>query len=160
MVVGNATVRSRGSGTRNPQKPGLRIDFNRYNTSQRFLGLKYIVLDNAWQDASMLRERVTMLLLDRMGMPAPRERMRLFINGAYAGLYMAVEALDDIFVERSSDPATGTCTIQLGAGVSLRVSRTGPRGVPHVRSQDPREGSGRAHLGTARGNDPDRERSA
>jgi hypothetical protein len=71
MIVGNSTVRSRGSGTRNPQKPGLRVDFNRYNAAQRFLGLKYIVLDNLWQDPSMLRERVTMLMLDKMGIPAP-----------------------------------------------------------------------------------------
>lgn len=101
IVVGNSTLRSRGSGTRNPQKPGLRVDFNRYNSAQRFLGLKYVVLDNLWQDPSMLRERVTMLLFDKMGIPAPRERhMRLFINGQYAGLYVAVEAPDDVFVER------------------------------------------------------------
>jgi spore coat protein CotH len=108
MVVGNATVRSRGSGTRNPQKPGLRVDFNRYNTSQRFLGLKYIVLDNAWQDASMIKERVSMLLLGMMGIPAPREtHARLFMNGEYAGLYIAVEALDDVFVERTFGSTDG-----------------------------------------------------
>jgi spore coat protein CotH len=102
MIVGNSTLRSRGSGTRNPQKPGLRVDFNRYNAAQRFLGLKYIVLDNLWQDPSMLRERVTMLMLDKMGIPAPRERhMRLFINEQYAGLYAAVEAPDEVFVERT-----------------------------------------------------------
>lgn len=102
IVVGNSTLRSRGSGTRNPQKPGLRVDFNRYNSAQRFLGLKYVVLDNLWQDPSMLRERVTMLMFDKMGIPVPRERhMRLFVNGQYAGLYVAVEAPDDVFVERA-----------------------------------------------------------
>jgi spore coat protein CotH len=102
IVVGNSTLRSRGSGTRNPQKPGLRVDFNRYNAAQRFLGLKYIVLDNLWQDPSMLRERVTMLMLEKLGIPAPRERhMRLFVNDQYSGLYAAVEAPDEVFVERT-----------------------------------------------------------
>jgi spore coat protein CotH len=101
IVVGNATLRSRGSGSRNPQKPGLRVDFNRYNKSQRFLGLKYVVLDNFWQDPSMLRERVSMLLLTRLGVPAPREaHARIVVNDNYAGLYAAVEAPDEVYTAR------------------------------------------------------------
>src|SRR5688572_24586131 len=34
--IANCTIRSRGSGTRNPIKPGLRVDFYRKNPSQRF----------------------------------------------------------------------------------------------------------------------------
>ena len=40
-------IRSRGAGTRNGVKPGLRVDFNRYLANQEFLGLKALVLDNA-----------------------------------------------------------------------------------------------------------------
>lgn len=108
ITVGNSTVRSRGSGTRNPQKPGLRVDFDRINKSQRFLGLKYFVLDNLWQDPSMIKERVTMLFFGRMGIPVPREaHVRLYINGEYAGLYAAVEALDDLFVDRALGSTDG-----------------------------------------------------
>ena len=101
ITMPNSTMRSRGSASRNPQKPGLRIDFNRYNSSQRFLGLKYFVLDNLWTDPSMIRERMTMLLYGRFGLPVPREApVRLFINDEYVGLYVAVEALDDVFMAR------------------------------------------------------------
>ena len=108
ITVPNSTMRSRGSGTRNPQKPGLRIDFNRYNTSQRFLGLKYFVLDNMWTDVAMIKERVSMRLFTQLGLPAPREtHVRLFINDEYVGLYVAVEALDELFIERVRGSGTG-----------------------------------------------------
>jgi spore coat protein CotH len=108
ITIANSTMRSRGSGTRNPQKPGLRVDFNRYNASQRFAGLKYFVLDNMWTDVAMIKERVTMLLFGRLGLPVPREtHVRLFVNDEYVGLYVAVEALDDVFIDRWRGASNG-----------------------------------------------------
>ena len=73
VKVRNAGIRVRGRTSRSPEKPGLRIDFNRYVAGQEFLGLKSLALDNLWQDPSMIRERLAMLVFDRMGLPAPRE---------------------------------------------------------------------------------------
>ena len=56
LRVRNAAVRSRGGVSRNPSKPALRIDFNRYTTGQRFVGLKSLVLDNLWQQPSFVAE--------------------------------------------------------------------------------------------------------
>src|SRR5689334_2854080 len=39
-TVRNVGIRSRGTGSRNPTKPGLRVDFDRYTSGQTFLGLK------------------------------------------------------------------------------------------------------------------------
>jgi spore coat protein CotH len=65
-------------------KLGLLLDFDRFAAGRRFLGLAALVLDNAWQDPSFVRESVTMALFARMGQPAPRESYaRLFINGTY-----------------------------------------------------------------------------
>src|SRR6266545_907623 len=47
VTIRNIGIRSRGSGTRNGIKPGLRVDFNRYLTNQEFVGLKAVILDNA-----------------------------------------------------------------------------------------------------------------
>ena len=52
LTVRNVGIRSRGRGSRSGNKPGLRVDFDRYTTAQRFLGLKSLVLDNVTQDAS------------------------------------------------------------------------------------------------------------
>ena len=39
-------IRSRGTGSRSGVKPGLRIDFDRWATDQKFLGLKSLVFRN------------------------------------------------------------------------------------------------------------------
>lgn len=100
--VRNAGVRSRGAGTRNGVKLGLRIDFDRYTADQRFAGLASIVLDNLLQDPAMVRERVAMAFFNRVGVPAPREAFcRLFINNEYQGVYAIVEELEPAFVART-----------------------------------------------------------
>jgi spore coat protein CotH len=102
ITARNVGIRSRGSGTRNGRKPGLRVDVNRYLAEQEFLGLKALVLDNAFTDPSTMREPLSMRLFARLGLPASREvHVRLFVNGAYAGLYVLVEPVDRTFVARS-----------------------------------------------------------
>jgi hypothetical protein len=58
LRVRNAAVRSRGTGSRNSIKLGLRVDFDRYTSGQTFPGLPSLMLDNNWQDPSLLM-RVT-----------------------------------------------------------------------------------------------------
>jgi spore coat protein H len=104
----NVGVRVRGLATRSATKPGLRIDFNRYVEGQNFLGLSSLVLDNALKDPAMIRERISMALIERMGQPAPRESFgRLYINGEYEGLYVLVEAVDSKFLERTLGDGSG-----------------------------------------------------
>src|SRR4029079_13696955 len=40
IVIRNGGIRSRGLASRSSIKPGLRVDFDRYTTDQKFLGLK------------------------------------------------------------------------------------------------------------------------
>jgi hypothetical protein len=101
--VRNAGVRVRGRTSRSDFKPGLQLDFNRYVAGQEFLGLKSLVLDNLWQDPTMLRERLAMLVFRRMGLPAPREsHARVYVGSdrVYAGVYGVVEVVDKAFLER------------------------------------------------------------
>ena len=100
----NVGVRSRGNGSRYGAKPGLELTFDHYASQQRFLGLRSLVLDNLVTDPSMVHEATTMALMRRVGLAVPREApARLFINGVYAGLYMMVEPVDTVFVERHFD---------------------------------------------------------
>jgi spore coat protein CotH len=102
MVVRNIGIRSRGTGSRSGTKPGLRVDIDRYNTNQTFLGVKSFVLRNNTQDASNLREQLSMRLFERMGLHAPREAYtQLFVNNAYVGLYSIVESIDRAFLRRT-----------------------------------------------------------
>jgi spore coat protein CotH len=100
-TVRNVGIRSRGNGSRSGFKPGLRVDIDRYSTTQKFLGLKSFVLRNNTQDPSQLHEFLSMLFFRRMGLPAPREAFaRLFVNNQYSGLYTIVEAVDKSFLTR------------------------------------------------------------
>lgn len=115
VTVRNIGIRSRGLGTRNGIKPGLRVDMNRYASGQRFLGLRSVLLDNVYRDVSGIRDRVSMKLFARMGVPAPRiSHARLFVNGEFAGVYAVVEELGEDFVRRvfrlpdSDEPDKGT----------------------------------------------------
>ncbi len=101
QTVNNVGIRSRGRGSRSSNKPGLRVDFDRYTTGGRFLGLKSLVLDNVTQDASGIHESVSMAFYERLGIPAPRElHTRLYVNGEYFGLYVIVESIDKEMLAR------------------------------------------------------------
>ena len=108
LRVRNEAVRSRGGVSRNPSKPALRIDFNRYTTGQRFVGLTSLVLDNLWQQPSFVAESTTMAFFDKTGQPAPRLSFsKLFINNVYHGVYTIVEAVDTDFLTRTLAENTG-----------------------------------------------------
>jgi spore coat protein H len=101
QTVRNVGIRSRGRGSRNAHKPGLKVDFDKYSTNQKFLGLKAVVLDNLTQDPSGIHETVAMAFLTRLGIPAPREaHVRLYVRGEYIGLYALVENIDKDFLAR------------------------------------------------------------
>src|SRR5262245_45276451 len=101
LRVRNVGIRSRGLGSRSGIKPGLEVNFAHYSSRGQFLGMRALVLDNLTTDPSMIRERVAMSFLRRLGVPAPREvHANLYVNGQYSGLYVIVEPVDTVFVQR------------------------------------------------------------
>jgi len=107
--VRNVGIRSRGQGSRNPIKPGYRVDVAHYTTGQTFVGLSSLVLDNIWQDDSQLRERLAFTMFERAGLPAPRESFcRLYVNNEYQGLYAITEEIDGNFAKRVTGETDGT----------------------------------------------------
>lgn len=107
QIVENVGIRSKGRSSRRPTKPGLRIDFNRYE-EQTFLGLKAILLDNNITDQSGMRERLCTFLWQKMGLPAPRQTAaKLFVNDEYIGLYSLGEETDKTYLKRTFGEDTG-----------------------------------------------------
>lgn len=107
-TVRNVGVRSRGTGSRRPDKMGLLVDMDRYARDQTFVGLSALVLDNMWQDPALMKETLTMKVFRRMGQPAPREAYaKLFINNEFQGLYSLVEPIDTKFAARALGDSTG-----------------------------------------------------
>ena len=93
-------IRSRGLGSRNQKKPGLRVDANRYEDI-KILGASSFILDNITQDPTMMKERLAFALFRRLGQPAPRMApARLFINDEFIGLYSIIESIDKDYLKR------------------------------------------------------------
>jgi len=106
-LVADCEVRSRGRGSRTSVKPSLRIDFN-FGDVDGFLGLNSLALKNNSQDASMMRERLTMRLFERMGLPAPREtHARVWVNDEFLGLFLMVEPVDKQFLRLRFEENSG-----------------------------------------------------
>jgi spore coat protein CotH len=107
-TIPNSSIRSRGSGTRNGIKPGLRVDFGRKVSTQRFRGFKVLVVDNMYNDYSFLREQLAFSVFEEVGIRVPREVFaRLTVNGEYWGLYAIIEPIDKIFVTNHVDAGGG-----------------------------------------------------
>jgi hypothetical protein len=108
QTVRNIGIRSRGTGSRSGVKPGLRVDFDRYVSDQKFLTLKSFVLRNNTQDNTNMHERISMLMFKRLGEPAPREtHTKMFVNDAYVGLFTIVESIDKDFLKKTFGEDSG-----------------------------------------------------
>jgi spore coat protein CotH len=108
ITIPQVAARSRGKGSRSPIKPSFKIEFDRFEGRNNFLGLKALVLRANTQDASSMHERVAMEFFRRLGIKAPREaHTRLFINDQYAGLYTMGEEIDQVFLERNFGESDG-----------------------------------------------------
>ena len=139
QAVRNVGIRSRGSGTRNGQKPGLLVDFDRYVGGQRFLGLKALVLDNHLQDPSAMREALTMAVHAKLGLPAPREALaEVYINGEFFGVYTLVENLDSVAMARIFGGGSAPPLLALPPPAGARPAPTQPDPTPQLPAAKPR----------------------
>jgi spore coat protein CotH len=109
VAVRQVGVRSRGSGSRREDKPGLKVEYDKFVPAQEYYGYKSIDLDNFATDASMLRERLSFLVFEAMGIAAPRTSYaRLTVNGEYWGLYGLVEPVSKPFLSARFGEKSGT----------------------------------------------------
>jgi spore coat protein CotH len=74
-------VRSRGNGTRNSTKPGLKLDFNTWHDDRRFGRLKNVVLENFYGDLSCLHEHLSFQVFQALGIESPRTSYARVFSG-------------------------------------------------------------------------------
>lgn len=100
QVVQQVGIRSRGKGSRSGEKPGLKVDMNRYVSGQEFHGRKSLIVDNLTQDSTFLREPLSFAVFEAMGIASPQVAYtRLTVNDEYWGLYTLVEDITKPFLE-------------------------------------------------------------
>lgn len=80
---------------------GKYITKEAYGAKQNFYGCEKISFNNFFFDKSMMKEYIAFKLMEEMGLPTPQHCLaKLYINGAYYGVYFMVEAMDETILEQ------------------------------------------------------------
>ncbi len=97
-VYQDVRIRLKGGEHRFYPKKSFKVNFDRNN---RFFDRDKMNLMAEWNDPSFAREYLAFDLLRRVGLPASETWFaRLYINGAYWGLYLDVEQVDELMLAR------------------------------------------------------------
>ncbi len=80
----------------------FKLEFDHYNTGKTYYGLDKLVLNNVIQDNTYMKDYLTYRLMGEFGVNAPLcSYVYITVNGQDWGLYLAVEGLEDGFLQRN-----------------------------------------------------------
>ncbi|MCR5670120.1 MAG: CotH kinase family protein [Butyrivibrio sp.] len=99
----------------------LKIEFDSYQDSNTYYGLDKLCLNNLIQDYTMMKDYLTYTLMNEFGANAPLVSYTyVTVNGEDWGLFLAVEAVEDSFLERNYGSDYGDLykpdTMSMGGG--------------------------------------------
>jgi spore coat protein CotH len=96
---GNSSLRSVAQS--DSERYSYRIKLDKYDKSQTLEGVNEFVINNMYSDASYMREFLSYQIMGEFGLDVPEfAYVKVSINDEYQGLYLAVEAIDDSYIER------------------------------------------------------------
>ncbi len=80
----------------------MKIEFDHYVDGQLYYGLDKLALNNLVQDDSGMKDYLTYRMMDEFGVAAPLcSYIYITVNGQDWGLFLAVEAVEDGFLQRN-----------------------------------------------------------
>lgn len=92
-----STVASMDSG-----RYSFKIEFDQYDSSSTYHGLDKLSLNNLIQDNTMMKDYLAYRLMNEFGVAAPLcSYVYITVNGEDWGLYLAVEAVEESFLQRN-----------------------------------------------------------
>ena len=125
-TLSNVALRTKGNNTltsvasSDSDRYSFKIDFDYFNDGENYYGLKKLNLNNNYGDASYMREYISYRIMGEMGIPVPATSYtHITINGEEWGLYLAVEPIDEVFLERTFGDSTGDLYKPDGTGADL-----------------------------------------
>ena len=97
---GNTSLSS--VATLGSQRYSFKIEFDHFVEGMTYHGLDKISLNNLIQDATMMKDYLAYTLMNRMGVPSSLcSYVQINVNGEPWGLYLAVEGVEDAFMDRN-----------------------------------------------------------
>ena len=80
----------------------FKIEFDQYDSGKTYCGLDKLCLNNLIQDNTMMKDYLTYRLMGEFGVNAPLcSYVYITVNGEDWGLYLAVEGVEDSFLQRN-----------------------------------------------------------
>ena len=107
--LGQVGIRAKGNTslstvtTLDSERYSFKVEFNHYVKGKKYHGLDKLSLNNLIQDATLMKDYLAYTLMGKMGVPSPLcSYVQINVNGEPWGLYLAVEGVEDAFLERNS----------------------------------------------------------
>ena len=92
-----SSVRQLGS-----QRYSFKMEFDHYDSGKTYHGLDKLCLNNLIQDNTMMKDYLVYRLMGQFGVASPLcSFVYITVNGEDWGLYLAVEGVEDAFLERN-----------------------------------------------------------
>lgn len=86
----------------NSGRYSFKIEFDQYDKTKSYHGLDKLCLNNIIQDNTYMKDYLAYTLMGKFGVDAPLcSFVYITVNGEDWGLYLAVEAIEDSFLERN-----------------------------------------------------------
>ena len=80
----------------------FKIEFDQYDSGKTYYGLDKLCLNNLIQDNTMMKDYLTYRLMGEFGVAAPLcSYVYITVNGEDWGLYLAVEGVEESFLQRN-----------------------------------------------------------
>ncbi|NLJ70406.1 MAG: spore coat protein CotH [Clostridiaceae bacterium] len=104
----NAGIRGKGNtslssvAAKNSERYSFKIEFDRYDSSLTYYGLDKLNLNNLIHDTTMMKDYLSYTMMKEFGVNTPLcSFVYITVNGEDWGLYLAVEGIEEAFLERN-----------------------------------------------------------
>ena len=104
----NVAIRGKGNtslstvSSMNSNRYSFKVEFDHYDNTKTYHGLDKLSLNNLIQDNTLMKDYLTYQLMGRIGAAAPLcSYVYITVNGEDWGLYLAVEGVEDSFLQRN-----------------------------------------------------------
>lgn len=106
--VNNVGIRGKGNtslssvASMDSDRYSFKIEFDQYDSTKTYHGLDKLSLNNLIQDNTYMKDYLSYQMMGQFGAPAPLcSYAYLNVNGQDWGLYLAVEAVEESFLQRN-----------------------------------------------------------
>lgn len=110
----NVGIRAKGNtslstvASMDSERYSFKIEFDQYDSTQSYYGLDKISLNNLIQDNTMMKDYLVYRMMAEFDVAAPLcSYVYITVNGEDWGLYLAVEAVEESFLQRNYGSSAG-----------------------------------------------------